>query len=88
LLEKHEPPAKVQRCRTSDGKPPLLPYYTVEVAPGYRSAGGEGAGAKHGYRYDVAAHFRRLTDGWPIWVRPHQRGLAHELYMPSVRKVE
>ena len=22
------------------------------------------------------------------WVRAHQRGLAHELYVPSVRKVE
>lgn len=33
------------------------------------------------------AHFRRLPDGRLIWARPHQRGLAHELYVPSVRKV-
>jgi hypothetical protein len=58
------------------------------VAPGYRSGEGEGSGVKHGHRYDVAGHFRRLPDGRLIWVRPHQRGLAHELYVPSVRKVE
>ena len=60
-----------------------------EVAPAYREKGetGEG-GVKHGFRYDVAGHFRRLSAGRLIWVRPHQRGLAHELYVPSVRKVE
>jgi hypothetical protein len=88
-LEKHAPPEKVQKRRAKDGKPPLLPYYTVEVAPAYREKGETGDGsAKHGFRYDVAGHFRRLSAGRLIWVRPHQRGLAHELYVPSVRKVE
>ena len=86
-LEKHAPPAKVQKRRVKEGKPLLLPYFTVEVAPGYRGKG-DGDGAKHGYRYDIADHFRRLADGRLIWVRAHQPGLAHELYVPSVRKVE
>jgi hypothetical protein len=36
----------------------------------------------------VRAHFRRLPNGKLTWVRAHQRGLAYELYVPSVRKVE
>jgi hypothetical protein len=76
-LEKHDPPEKVQKRRAKDGKPPLLPYYTVEVAPAYREKGEAGdGGIKHGYRYDVAGHFRRLPNGKLTWVRAHQRGLA------------
>jgi hypothetical protein len=40
------------------------------------------------YKFDVRGHFRRLSDGRLIWVRPHQRCLAHERYIPSVRRVE
>ena len=88
-LEKHEAPAKVQRRRVRDGKPPILPYYTVVVAPAYRGEeDAEAHGSSHGFRYDVRGHFRRLADGRLIWVRPHQRGLAHELYVPGVRAVE
>ena len=32
--------------------------------------------------------FEETIDYRLIWVRPHQRGLAHELYIPSVRVVE
>lgn len=51
-------------------------------------------GAKHGYRYDVMGHLRfgrhKLADGsyrhTVEWVRPHQRGLRHELYIPKTSK--
>ena len=50
----------------------------------YDSEGYEkGAGVKHGIRYDVRGHFRRLETGKTIWVRPHQRGLQNELYVPK-----
>lgn len=90
MLEKHEPPEKVQKRRAKDGKPPIQPYYTVTVRPEYRRAdetSGE-PGSHHSYRYDVRGHFRRLADGRLTWVRPHQRGLAHEQYIPAVRKVK
>lgn len=88
-LELHTAPEKVQKRRARDGKPPLLAYYTVAVAPAYRDKAGEegGGGWKHGHLYDVRGHFRRLSDGRLIWVRPHQRGLGNALYVPSVRKV-
>lgn len=90
-LERHDPPEAVQRRRQRENKPALDAWYTVEVRAEYRRAwdgDGTGAGSHHGYRYDVRGHFRRMTDGRMIWVRPHQRGLAHELYVPSVRRVD
>ncbi len=42
-----------------------------------------GVGVKHGIRYDVRGHFRRQTNGKTTWVRPHQRGLQNELYVPK-----
>ena len=88
-LERQEAPEKVQKRRAKDGKPPLPAYYTVVVAPAYRhKEDGEPGGTHHGYKYDVRGHLRKLPDGRLIWVRPHQRGLAHELYIPSVRVVE
>ena len=35
-LEQQAEPAKVQKRRQREGKPPILPYYTVVVAPAYR----------------------------------------------------
>ena len=88
-LERQEAPNKVQKRRAKDGKPPLLAYYTVVVAPAYRHKDdGESTGMQHGHRYDVRGHLRKLPGNRLIWVRPHQRGLAHELYIPSVRVVE
>jgi len=53
------------------GRPSLLSYCLVEVAAAYRQAGeGSGQGTQHGYKYDVAGHFRRLSSGRLIWVRP------------------
>ena len=88
-LARVDPREKVQKRRVKEGRPPLLSYYLVEVAAAYRHAGeGSGQGEQHGWRYDVMGHFRRLPSGRLIWVRPHQRGLAHDLYVPSVRVVE
>lgn len=88
-LREHKVDEKVNRKRVNKGKRKLEPYYTVQLTGQYaeRGEGGHGAGAGHTYRYDVRGHFRRLEDGRLIWVRPHQRGLANELYIPAVRKV-
>ena len=74
------------------------PWHIIRVSPTIRrNADGEdiepGPGGEHGYRYDVAGHLRygrhRLADGsyrlTTEWVRAHQRGLKHELYIPAVR---
>ncbi len=66
-LEKHEAPAKVQKRRAREGKPPILPYYTVVVAPGYRGQEeADGLGSKHGFRYDVRG--RALYHSDCYWV--------------------
>lgn len=71
--------------RERKGKSKLEPYYVCRIrGVQYDSDGYEkGAGVKHGIRYDVRGHFRRLETGKTIWVRPHQRGLQNELYVPK-----
>lgn len=89
-LVEHATPEKVNRKRAAKGKRILQPYYTVEVRPEYQrtgEAGHAGSGTKHGHRYDVRGHFRRLSDGRLTWIGAHQRGLANELYIPATRKV-
>ena len=88
-LTRHETPEKVNRKRAAKGKRVLDPYYTIDVRPEYRREGEDGGhGSQHGHRYDVRGHFRRLQDGRLTWVRPHQRGLSHDLYIPAVRRVK
>jgi hypothetical protein len=88
-LVRQSPPEKVQRRRAKEGKPLLPSYYTIEVAAAYRHTGeASETGGKHGFRYDVRGHLRRLPDGRLIWVRPHQRGIENEFYVPGVRVVE
>ena len=95
IVEKHQP--RAQRRLLTKKKVPN-PWHMIRVSPTIRrNADGEdiipGAGGEHGYRYDVAGHLRygrhRLADGsYRItveWVRAHQRGLQHELYIPAVR---
>lgn len=89
-LERQAVDEKVNRKRTSRGKRTLEPYYVARVR-GVRydeNALTERAGSKHSFRYDVRGHFRRLEDGRLTWVRAHQRGLAHELYIPKAYIVE
>lgn len=76
--------------RVSKGKSRLEPYYVCRIrGVQYDSAGNPtGEGAKHGIRYDVRGHFRRMADGKTTWVRPHQRGLANELYVPKTYVVD
>ncbi len=80
-------PEKVNRKREKKGKSRLEPYYICRI----RNAKGEtvetGNGTQHGIRYDVRGHFRKLESGKTTWVRPHQRGLINELYVPKVYAV-
>jgi hypothetical protein len=88
-LEKQgEVPEAVNRKRENKGKSRLEPYYVCRIKGVQHDSHATGTGAKHGVRYDVRGHFRRLDTGKTIWVRPHQRGLQNELYMPKVYKVE
>lgn len=79
---------KVNRKREKKGKSRLEPYYVCRIRGVNYESVATGEGAKHGIRYDVRGHFRRMADGRTTWVRSHQRGLANELYVPKVYKVE
>lgn len=88
-LEKQgEVPEAVNRKREAKGKSRLEPYYVCRIKGVQHDSHATGEGSKHGIRYDVRGHFRRLDTGKTIWVRPHQRGLQNELYIPKVYKVE
>ena len=85
LHKEGEVSESVNAKRERKGKSRLEPYYVCRIrGVQYDSEGYEkGAGVKHGIRYDVRGHFRRLETGKTIWVRPHQRGLQNELYVPK-----
>lgn len=81
---------KINRKREREGKKILEPYYVCRIRGVEYDSNGEptGEGAHHGFRYDVRGHFRKLVTGKTTWVRPHQRGLQHELYIPKTYVVE
>lgn len=82
-------PESVNRKREAKGKRRLEPYYVCRIrGVSYDKSDTSGTGSRHGIRYDVRGHFRRLADGKTIWVRAHQRGLANELYIPKIYKVD
>lgn len=89
-LEKQgEVPEAVNRKREAKGKSRLEPYYVCRIkGVQYEANGQVGGGNAHSIRYDVRGHFRRLQTDKTLWVRPHQRGLANELYIPKVYKVD
>lgn len=75
--------------RERKGKSRLEPYYVCRIrGVQYDKTDATGTGSTHGIRYDVRGHFRRLTTGKTTWVRPHQRGLANELYVPKMYLVD
>lgn len=90
LHKEGEVPDKVNRKREREGKKILEPYYVCRIRGVQYDSNGEptGEGTHHGFRYDVRGHFRRLESGKTTWVRPHQRGLLHELYIPKTYVVE
>ena len=72
------------------------PCHVVQVEPRFRTSGSDDAmeGQQrfvHNIRYDVMGHLRcnrkKNEDGSFsnsfIWVRPHQRGLANDIYVPK-----
>lgn len=83
-------PDKVNRKREREGKKVLEPYYVCRIRGVQYDSNGEptGEGTHHGFRYDVRGHFRKLATGKTTWVRPHQRGLQNELYIPKTYVVE
>lgn len=82
-------PAAVNNKRAGKGKHRLEPYYVCKITGVQYGANGteRDAGSKHSIRYDVRGHFRRLDGGKTIWVRPHQRGIENELYVPKMYAV-
>lgn len=81
---------KANRKRELKRKIILEPYYVCRIRGVQYDSNGEptGQGTHHGFRYDVRGHFRRLDSGKTTWVRPHQRGLQNELYIPKTYVVE
>lgn len=61
----------------------------------YLLGSNRGGGTAHHYRYDVRGHFRHLRDERyernpdgtvrVVWVRPHERGVDHPEYVPTLR---
>lgn len=86
LVKEGEVSAAVNRKRAREGKKQLEPYYLCRIALDVKrkeAVKENESGIHHGYRYDVRGHFRNLATGRTIWIPPHQRGLAHELYIPK-----
>jgi hypothetical protein len=82
-------PEAINAKRERKGKSRLEPYYTCRIrGVNYDGPVNKGSGVEHGFRYDVRGHFRRMDNGKTTWVRPHQRGLKHELYIPKVYTVD
>ena len=82
-------PDKVSAKRERKGKSNLEPYYVCRIrGVQYDKVDPTQNGAKHSIRYDVRGHFRRLTTGKTTWVRPHQRGIENELYIPKTYLVD
>lgn len=79
-------PDKVNRKREKQGKAVFEPYYLCRIDGVQYDSNGEpiSEGTHHGFRYDVRGHYRKLPSGRTKWIRPHQRGLQHELYVPKV----
>jgi len=72
------------------------PWHVVQVEPRFRTSGSDDAmeGQQrftHNIRYDVMGHLRCIrrknedgtTSNSFVWVRPHQRGLANDIYVPK-----
>lgn len=90
-------PRQQRRAAEREGKIPI-PWHIVTVKPtiytGQRP--NEEPTYHHRFRYDVIGHLRfkkyaKLdgTTGYRSeWVRSHQRGLQHELYIPKTYKVK
>lgn len=79
---------KVNRKREAKGKSRIEPYYVCRIRGVNYDSVATGTGATHSIRYDVRGHFRKLSTGKTTWVRPHQRGVHNELYVPKVYKVD
>lgn len=88
-LEKQTVDEVANRKRAKKGKKQLEPFYLCRIrGVRYEASGAPGEGSHHGIRYDVRGHFRRLATGRMTWVRPHQRGVGNELYVPKIYKVD
>lgn len=90
LLEEKKADEKLQLARARKGKQPLPGWYEIE----YKTSKARyprperPTGLHHGFRYDVRGHFAHFKKGRlagrVLWIPPHQRGLANELYKPKV----
>ena len=90
-IERVYTPDAVNRKRESKGKRRLEDYYVCRWnRDRVRYTAGQPGESERtvSFRFDVTGHFRRLADGRVIWIRPHQRGLEHERYVPKVYRVE
>lgn len=83
-------PESVNAKRAQKGKTLVEPYYLCRIhGVNYGNTNSVGGGTHHGFRYDVRGHFRYYkATGLVKWIRPHQRGLQNELYIPKTYKVD
>lgn len=92
VIERMSTPEAVNRKREAKGKRRLDDYYVCHWEHNqvrYKSGASQTDSDRTvSFRFDVIGHFRRLPDGRMTWVRPHQRGLTHEMYKPKVYRVD
>ena len=93
-IVRHQPETRAERRRLAANRRIPQPWHVVRVEPRIQDGTPipeEIEIRDHGYRYDVIGHLRfgrhKRADGTYShtieWVRPHQRGLRHELYVPK-----
>ena len=93
-IVRYQPETRAERRRLAANRRIPQPWHVVRVEPRIQDGSPipeEIEIREHGYRYDVIGHLRfgkhKRADGTYShtieWVRPHQRGLRHELYIPK-----
>jgi hypothetical protein len=88
LVQKGNTDISANRKRAKKGKRILEPYYVCEIQGVRYDSVGRETGRHVSFRFDVRGFYRRLRSGQTVWVRPHQRGLAHDRYLPKDYKVD
>ena len=84
-----EPIHRAERRRLEKAGRPN-PWHVVRVKPELRAKyerGEVGAGTRHGHQYDVMGHLRFVGDR-VVWVQPHRRGLANDVYIPKTGRFD
>lgn|SRR5262245_19046452 len=84
------PDKQVNQKRVAKGKRTLPDYYICHTHRAHVVIEKTSSHSSRAvsFRFDVQGHFRHLPTGKTVWVKAHQRGLAHDLYKPKIYHVD